>query len=41
MRQQIEQWWSARAKIVSAEDRNGVLIDQEEREWLRALGYVE
>ena len=41
LRGQVESWWASRRRIVSGEDRVGVLINQEEREWLSALGYVK
>ena len=37
----IERWWSGRRKITSSLDTGKVIIDQEERQWLEALGYVK
>jgi len=41
LRGQVESWWASRRRIVSGEDRVGVLINQEEREWMSALGDVK
>jgi hypothetical protein len=36
----IETWWSERRRIVSVNDTGSIVIDQEERQWLEALGYL-